>query len=136
MLLPKIVAAACMAAALAACAKSADQIAASYVSPIPYEVYSCAKIAAEAQRVTARAGEIAGVQNQKASADAGVVAIGLIVFWPALFLVHGNDEQTGELARLKGELEALEQASIQKNCGIQFQRPVPPGWDPWTQASR
>src|SRR5229473_918420 len=109
MLLPRIVAAACMAAALAACAKRADQIAASYVSPNQYEAYSCGKVAAEARRVSMRAAEVAGLQDQKANSDAGVVAVGVIVFWPALFLVHGNDEQSAELARLKGELEALEQ---------------------------
>jgi hypothetical protein len=32
------------------------------------------------------------------------------------------DEGRGaaELARLKGQLQALEQASVMKNCGIQF----------------
>jgi hypothetical protein len=30
------------------------------------------------------------------------------------------------LARLKGEMEALEQASIRKNCGIQFRNEPPP----------
>ena len=33
--------------------------------------------------------------------------------------------QIGEVARLKGEMEAVEHASIQKKCGIQFQRAEP-----------
>ena len=44
------------------------------------------------------------------------------VFWPALFFVKGDDAKTAELARLKGETEAIEQASIRKNCGIQFRQ--------------
>jgi hypothetical protein len=51
---------------------------------------------------------------------------GVIVFWPALFMVGGNDQQTAELGRLRGELEAIEQVAIRKKCGIQFQRPAAP----------
>jgi hypothetical protein len=46
------------------------------------------------------------------------------VFWPALFLIGGDKQGAAELARLKGEMDAIEQASIRKRCGIQFQRPT------------
>lgn len=36
--------------------------------------------------------------------------------------VGGADVLSAELARLKGEMEAIEQASIRKNCGVQFRR--------------
>jgi len=45
------------------------------------------------------------------------------VFWPALLVmpaVSGNDAQTAELASLKGQMIAIEQASIRKRCGIDF----------------
>ena len=51
-----------------------------------------------------------------------MTTVGVVIFWPALFFIDGDNQKTAELARLKGEMEALEQASIQKNCGIQFQR--------------
>jgi hypothetical protein len=36
--------------------------------------------------------------------------------------VQGDKQTAAELARLKGEMDAIEQASIRKNCGIQFRQ--------------
>ncbi|MDX2155363.1 MAG: hypothetical protein SFW09_02540 [Hyphomicrobiaceae bacterium] len=50
-----------------------------------------------------------------------------MVFWPAAFLVGGNDHNTAELARMKGEFETIERVAIQKNCGLQIrQQQAPP----------
>jgi hypothetical protein len=45
-----------------------------------------------------------------------------VIFWPAALFVGGDNAKTAELANLKGQMQALEQASIQKKCGIAFQR--------------
>jgi hypothetical protein len=115
------VCAAALALTAAGCATKPDAIKAAYVSPLNYEPYTCEQLAAEAQRVSARAGEAAGVQQKKASGDAVAMGVGLIVFWPALFFIKGKGANEAELARLKGEMETIEQVSIQKNCGLQFQ---------------
>ncbi len=113
---------------LGACAKDASQVGATYVSPIEYESYTCQQLAEEAARVSSRAAEASGVQDQKATNDKVAMGVGLIIFWPALLFTKGNDENTAELARLKGQMDAIEQASIQKHCGITFQHapPAPP----------
>ena len=112
---------------IASCAKDADQVGAIYVSPITYESYTCPQLAEEAQRISSRAAQAAGVQEQKATNDKVAMGVGLVIFWPALFFTKGNDENTAELARLKGQIDAVEQASIKKKCGITFQRaPSPP----------
>lgn len=108
------------------CAKSADKVAASYVSPLTYNQYDCSQINMEAQRVSSRAQELTGAQNNKATGDAVATTVSLIVFWPALFFIGGDDHTTAELARLKGEMEAIERASIEKKCGIVFERPKKP----------
>ena len=118
--------AATLAVAIGACAKGADQIAATYVSPMQYESWKCPQLAEEAQRVSARAAAATGVQNQRAAGDAVMLTVGAVIFWPALFGVGGDGPNAAELARLKGEMEAIEQASIRKNCGFQFQRTPPP----------
>ena len=112
---------------LAGCAKDANQVGATYVSPITYQTYTCPQLAEEAQRVAARAAEASGVQDQKSTNDKVAMGVGLIIFWPALLFTKGNDENTAELARLKGSMDAIEQASIQKHCGIQFQHAQPTG---------
>ena len=98
-----LAAAIAVAMALASCAKDANQVGASYISPITYQSYTCPQLAEEAQRVSARAAETAGVQDQKATNDKVAVGVGLIIFWPALLFAKGNDENTAELARLKGQ---------------------------------
>lgn len=101
-------------------------MAATYVSPLNYESYTCPQLADEAQRLSSRAAQAAGVQHQKATNDKIAMGVGLVVFWPAALLTKGNDESTAELARLKGEMDAIEEVSIKKRCGITFQHPKPP----------
>lgn len=111
---------------VAGCAKDANEVGATYVSPILYDAYTCPQLSEEAQRVSSRASQASGVQDQKATNDKVAVGVGVIVFWPALLFAKGNDENTAELARLKGQMDAIEQASIKKKCGINFQRSPPP----------
>lgn len=110
---------------LSGCAQKSEDISATYVSPMQYSGYSCRQIQQEAARVSAHAAEVMGVQDRRAKNDVGVVAVSAIVFWPAAFFVKGDSETAGEVARLKGEMRALEQASIQKGCDIDF-RPATP----------
>ena len=107
---------------VSACAKKSDQIAAAYVSPLAYQSHSCGQLRQEAVRVSARVSEASGIQNQKAQNDAVATGVALVVFWPAAFFIKGDRETAAELSRLKGEMEAIEKASVHKNCGITFQR--------------
>jgi hypothetical protein len=109
---------------VAGCASSSTEIAAQYVSPIQYQHYSCSQIAAEVQRVSRRVAEVSGVQDEKASGDAVATGVAIVLFWPAAFFIKGDGATAAELGRLKGEFEALEQASIQKKCGLRFERPT------------
>ena len=109
-------------ATLAGCASSADKVGAQYVSPLQYSAYGCDQLSLEAQRISARVAHVSGVQDQKATNDAIVTGVAIVVFWPAAFFVGGNDQNTAELARLKGEFETIEQVAIQKKCGFEFRR--------------
>lgn len=102
---------------LASCASSPDEISASYVSPAQYHGYNCNQIRMEMQRVSRHVNQIAGHQQDEADGDAAAMGVGLILFWPALFFMIGDDKEE-ELARLKGEYEALEIAAIDKECNV------------------
>jgi hypothetical protein len=54
-----------------------------------------------------------------------VTAAATVVFWPAAFFVGGDKQTAAELANMKGQMVAIEQASIQKKCNIQFQGKPP-----------
>jgi len=51
-----------------------------YISPVTYETYTCPQLAQEAQRVSSRAAQAAGVQEQKATNDKVAMGVGLIIF--------------------------------------------------------
>lgn len=107
------------------CASSSDKISAQYVSPLQFSGYDCSQISTEAQRISSRVAQLSGVQDQKATNDAIATGVAIVVFWPAAFLIGGNDHNSAELSRLKGEFETLEQVSIQKKCGFDFRRQAP-----------
>jgi hypothetical protein len=115
-----------LALALGGCASTSDKIAPTYISPMQYEAFNCPQLAEEAQRVSHRAAIVAGAQDSQASKDTAMTAVGVVIFWPALFFIGGDKQTAAELARLKGEMEAIEQASIRKNCGIQFRQAQAP----------
>ena len=106
--------------ALAGCATRPDNISASYISPATYQSYDCAQLREEAARVAQRAAAAIGEQNSKATNDAVMTTVGVIVFFPTLFLIKGDGASAAEVGRLKGEIEAIEQANIRKKCGIEF----------------
>jgi len=106
---------------ISACATKPEDIEAAYVSPLTYEAYNCEQIAGEAERVSLRAAEVTGAQKKKAKNDAGAMAVGLILFWPALLFIKGDSATEVEVARLKGEMAAIEKVSHQKECGLVFQ---------------
>ena len=63
-----------------------------------------------------------GAQDSQANKDNALTAATIIIFWPAAFFIGGDRANATEVARLKGEMDALEQVSIKKNCGIQFRQ--------------
>jgi hypothetical protein len=118
----RIGAALMLSALVVGCASKSSEISPSYVSPIMYQNHNCQQLAAEAQGVSARAAQVSGAQDSKRTNDQIATGVAIVVFWPAAFLVGGDGPMAAELANLKGQMLAIEQASIQKQCGISFQR--------------
>src|SRR3954468_18392231 len=114
-----------LCAALMGCASSASDIAPAYVSPVAYQSYTCQQLALEAQSVSARAATLSGAQDSQRSKDQLATAAAIVIFWPAAFLVGGDKQTAAELAQMKGQMTAIEQASIARKCNIEFQKPPP-----------
>ena len=110
---------------LASCAQDTSQIRPAYVSPLEYKDYDCDMLQAEAIRVTRQASELGARVNDTAETDDAQMAVGMILFWPALFFLEGEETaDTHQYAELKGRITAIEEASIRKKCGIEF-RSIP-----------
>ena len=116
-----------LGAALGGCASSSADITPTYISPVTYQSFTCQQLALEAQSISTRAAALSGTQDSQRTKDGVVTAAAIVIFWPAAFFVGGDKQTAAELAQMKGQMVAVEQASIAKNCGIQFQGQRPPG---------
>jgi hypothetical protein len=111
----KLLAAVSGCAILAGCASAPNQITAEYVSPEQYTDYSCRQIREEMQDVSMQVRSMAAAQSGDRRRDEVAWGVGLVLFWPALaFLAEGDHKD--ELAGLKGQYDALKEASIRKDC--------------------
>ena len=102
-------------ASLAACAPDPSTVEATYVSPVAYSGLTCRELNAEAARLSARLAEVTGKQEVAAASDAANALVAAVIFWPAIFWV-GSGDQSPELARLRGEVEALQSAATARGC--------------------
>ncbi len=99
------------------CATKASNVDAVYVAPQKYANYTCDEIIRELRRVHRHVMEVSGQQDDAASTDTVALTVGLVLFWPALFFMIGGDKEE-ELAKLKGEYEALQKAALDKGCKL------------------
>jgi hypothetical protein len=105
-----------------ACAKSSSEITPQYVSPMQYNSYSCRQIEEEMRVISDRVAELGGEVDKTAENDKMQTAVGIVLLWPVLFFLDGDTPQAAQYARLKGEFQALEKASIKKTCGIKIEK--------------
>lgn len=109
---------------ISSCASNPDSLRAADVSPLIYKNYDCEQIGAESARISRKTNELYDSLKKKASADAWQMGVGLVLLWPVLFALEGGDgADATEFKQLKGEYDALQQASIAKRCGLEF-RPL------------
>ena len=100
-----------LAIVMAGCAKNPESIAPAYVSPMIYQNWSCAQLAAEHERLNAALATASDQQRKARTNDiVGVALIGL----PVSSL--SGDNIASQIARLKGEKEAVRKVMIRKNC--------------------
>jgi hypothetical protein len=104
----------------AGCATKSEEIMPSYVSPVLYQNYTCAQLGAEAQAVSQQAAIATGQQDKIRNDDVAKTTVGVILFWPVLLFNKGDGATAANLANLKGQMQAIQQASIQKQCGFKF----------------
>ena len=110
----------CMALAIAGCASKSADISPSYVSPVMYQNYTCKQLSEEAQGVSQRAAIASGQQDKARKNDTVKTTVGVVLFWPVLLFNEGDGSKANEVASLKGQMQAIQQASVQKNCGFTF----------------
>ena len=88
------------------------------VSVAGYKDYSCKELAIDALNIQNRIPEISSVIDKKKKDNDAYIATA-VVFMPILAAgIKGNQEEAAQLALYKGQLNAIRQAAIMKDCEI------------------
>ena len=88
------------------------------VSIAEYKDYSCKELAIDALNIQNRIPEISSVIDKKKKDNDAYIATA-VVFMPILAAgIKGNQEEAAQLALYKGQLNAIRQAAIMKDCEI------------------
>ena len=105
-----------LATSLGGCATAPQDVPATFHSASVYDDLSCKDLAVQLEDVSSQVNKVTGQQARKRTSDEVVWGVGLVLFWPALFLLATPDHKA-ELADLKGRYEALQRAGEAKHCG-------------------
>jgi len=95
---------------LSGCATRPESISASYVSHVKYASLTCDQLVTQLVDARSKLATFSNKQDTKANVDAGGV---LLAFIP-LSALTGDYE--GDVARWKGEVQAIETAQITNKC--------------------
>ena len=100
---------------------TSDSVQADIVSIAEYKDYSCKELAIDALNIQNRIPEISSVIDKKKKDNDAYIATA-VVFMPILAAgIKGNQEEAAQLALYKGQLNAIRQAAIMKDCEIIIQ---------------
>ena len=98
------------------CAKSPESIAPAYVSTVNFQSWSCNQLAEEGRRLSQALAEASTQQrNARTNDTIGVIFLGL----PVSSL--SGDNIAPQIANLKGQMVAVQQAGSSKNCGFRVE---------------
>lgn len=106
-----------MCIAMSGCASHSHELKAANVSTAGYEKLSCNELKAEITDSVNRVRDLTGVIDGQAKGDEAAVAVAMILFWPAVFAIDGDTEESAEFSRVKGEINAMEKVAVMNNCG-------------------
>ena len=99
------------------CASKAIEIKPAYTSPNTYSSWECNQISNELLRINNKVSELTGEQDKLYKNDQAMGWLGSFFLWPLYLFIKGDGPIAAELAKFKGQKDALEQISNQKNCG-------------------
>ena len=113
--------AATLSLALAGCATHPNKISAAYVSPLKYQNHDCQQVGWEQANIERRTNELYHRLKSRNNSDKWMMGIGLVVAWPALLFMKGNNgAENTEYAQLRGDYEALRTVAVQRRCELAF----------------
>lgn len=112
-----ITAAVLAAVSLSACASAPEDIQPQFVPATAYQGKTCDQLNGDIQRIASDVDRVTGQQTAKRRSDQAAVGVGVILFAPAALLLLTKDHKR-ELAKLKGEFDAVRRQAEAQQCKI------------------
>ena len=107
---------AAIALSLSACSTAPDKVHAAYVPASVYQDYTCDELASQAREINTKSIQAHHTLDQAHKNDGVAVAVGALVFWPALLFLATSNEDPTAYASLKGNAIAVQESQIAKKC--------------------
>jgi hypothetical protein len=111
----------CAAAAIS-CASGRAQNSPAHLPSNDYRTLTCPQLAQEGRTISKRGFMLSGLKEGLGGSDGTETAPAIVIVWPATS-PHGDKQQSENLTRADKQMDAIEQASVESQCSIRFQRP-------------
>jgi hypothetical protein len=98
-------------------APKSNEVGAAYVPSAQYSSMSCDQLLAEAESVRRSVPALEQAVDKHRSSQTGVEVVTWVLFWPAAFLLDKGEGTSSQLAKAKGELDAIGITMKSKKCG-------------------
>ena len=105
---------------LGACssAQKASEVSSVRMPVAPYLKMDCKELATEMSSLSREAESVRSLVDSTYSDDKAKEAVAWILFAPAALFMDGNQQETGKLAALKGQIEAVQEAQRINKCTL------------------
>ena len=105
--------------AISACstAPKSTEVRAAYVPTSSYQYMTCDQLISEAEAVRRSVPGLEAAVDNHRTQQTGVEVITWLFFWPAAFALDKGEATSSQLARAKGEMDAISLAMRSKKCG-------------------
>lgn len=100
----------------AGCAKRPENITARFAPASGYRAMACEQLNDERMRVGLELQRITALQQENADADALLMGVGMVIFWPALIGLAATTDRSDQIAGMMGERDAMDIAAREKGC--------------------
>ena len=97
-------------------AQKASEVNSARVSIAPYLKMDCKALATEQTSLVKEAEILGALVDQEYTSDKNTELVAWVLFTPAILLVDGNAESAAQLASIKGQLEAVQEAQKINEC--------------------
>jgi hypothetical protein len=111
-----------MALAVSACssAPKSNEVSAAYVPLAQYNNFTCEQLISEAESVRRSVPALESAVDKHRSNQTGVELVTWILFFPAALALDKGEGTSSQLAKAKGELQAVQTALMTKGSSAEF----------------